>query len=65
MGATAAVQRETGGSILIHEAEQIMLDNLPAQAALFGGAEAEIPSIDEYIKEGERISFGRYVPHCP
>ena len=61
VGATAAVQRETGGSILIHEADQIMLDNLPAQAALFGGDDPEIPDIDKYIKEGDRIAFGRYV----
>ena len=61
VGATAAVQRETGGSILIHEADQIMLDNLPAQAALFGGDDPEIPEVDQYIKEGDRIAFGRYV----
>ena len=61
VGATAAVQRETGGLTLIHEADQIMLDNLPAQAALFGGGDPEIPTVDQYIKEGDLISFGRYV----
>lgn len=61
VGATAAVQRETGGLILIHEADQIMLDNLPAQAALFGGGGPEIPGVDQYIKDGDRIAFGRYV----
>ena len=58
---TAAVQRETGGLTLIHEADQIMLDNLPAQAALFGGSDPEIPAVDQYIKEGDLISFGRYL----
>ena len=61
VGATAAVQRETNGLTLIHEADQIMLDNLPAQAALFGGGDPEIPTVDQYIKEGDLISFGRYV----
>ena len=61
VGATAAVQRETGGLTLIHEADQIMLDNLPAQAALFGGSDPEIPAVDQYIKEGDLISFGRYL----
>ena len=61
VGATAAVQRETKGLTLIHEADQIMLDNLPAQAALFGGGDPEIPTVDQYIKEGDLISFGRYV----
>ena len=61
VGATAAVHRETGGLTLIHEADQIMLDNLPAQASLFGGGEPEIPSVDQYIKEGDHIAFGRYV----
>jgi len=37
VGATAAVQRETKSLTLMHEADQIMVDNLPAQAALFGG----------------------------
>ena len=60
VGATAAVQRETDGLTLIHEADQIMLDNLPAQAALFGGGDPEIPTVGQYIKEGDLISFGRY-----
>ena len=60
VGATARLQRETNGLTLIHEADQIMLDNLPAQAALFGGGEPEIPTIDQYIKEGDHIAFGRY-----
>ena len=61
VGATAAMQRETKGLILIHEADQIMLDNLPAQAALFGGGDPEIPTVDRYIKEDDRIAFGHYV----
>ena len=61
VGATAAMQRETKGLTLIHEADQIMLDNLPAQAALFGGGDPEIPTVDQYIKEDDRIAFGRYV----
>ena len=61
VGATAGLQRETAGLTLIHEADQIMLDNLPAQAALFGGGDPEIPAVDQYIKEGDLISFGRYV----
>ena len=58
VGATAAVQRETKGLTLIHEADQIMLDNLSAQAALFGGGDPEIPTVDQYIKEGDQIAFG-------
>ena len=61
VGATAAMQRETKGLTLIHEADQIMLDNLPAQAALFGGGDPEIPTVDQYIKEDDRIAFGRFV----
>ena len=60
VGATAAVQRDTASPVLIHEADQIMLDNLPPQAAMFGGEEPEIPTVDQYIREDELISFGRY-----
>ena len=60
VAATAAVHRETGCLVLIHEADQILLDNLPVQAAMFGGDEPEIPKVDQYIREGDRISFGRH-----
>ena len=60
VGATAAVQRQTSSLTLIHEADQVMLDNLPTQAAMFGGEEPKIPTIDQYIRDGDRISFGRY-----
>lgn len=60
VGATAAVQREMGSLTLIHEADQVMLDNLPTQAAMFGGEEPEIPRVDQYIRDGDLISFGRY-----
>ena len=60
VSATAIVQRETGGLMLIHKADEILLDELPTQAIMFGLNEPEIPKIDQYIREGDRISFGHY-----
>ena len=43
--ATAAIQRETGAEVSIHEADEMLLDNLSLQATLFGLAAPEPPSI--------------------
>ena len=60
VGATATVQRETGSLMLIHEADQVMLDNLVVQATMFGAEEPESPSVSRYLREGDNISFGLY-----
>ncbi len=60
VSATAAIQRETGAPVLIHEADQIFLDNLTLQGTTFGLSAPESPTVDQYIHEGERISFGQF-----
>ena len=60
VSATAIVQRETGGLMLIHKADKILLDELPTQAMIFGLNEPEIPKVDQYIREGDQISFGHH-----
>ncbi|MCZ6679279.1 MAG: MBL fold metallo-hydrolase [Candidatus Poribacteria bacterium] len=60
VSATAAIQRETGAPVLIHEADGMLLDHLSAQGMMFGIAAPEPPAVDQYIREGDRISFGQY-----
>lgn len=60
ISATAAIQVETGAEVLIHEAEQLLLDNLSAQASLFGLPAPAAPTVNGYIREGDKISFAEY-----
>lgn len=60
VSATAAIQRETGAPVLIHEADQILLDNLTLQGGMFGITAPHSPTVDRYICEGDEISFGKH-----
>ena len=60
ISATSAIQVETGAEVLIHEAEQLLLDNLPAQASLFGLPAPAVPVVNRYIRDGEKIYFAGY-----
>ncbi len=64
----SAMQKALAIPVLMHRADQFLLDNLPAQAAAFGLTTSGIPRVDKYIEEGDAIEFGRYhfeVLHTP
>ena len=61
VSATTALQQEAGAPVLIHEAEQILLDNLELQGTMFGLAAPPPPTVDRYICEGDRIDCGQYM----
>jgi glyoxylase-like metal-dependent hydrolase (beta-lactamase superfamily II) len=60
VSATAAVQQETETPVLIHEADQILLDNLTIQGTMFGLTAPAPPTVDRYICEGDTINWERY-----
>lgn len=60
VSATAAVQQQTGAPVLIHEADQILLDNLELQGTMFGLTAPAPPTVDKYICEGDNVVWGRY-----
>ena len=60
VSATAAIQQETGVPVLIHEADQILLDNLELQGTMFGLTAPASPIVDRYICEGDRVDWGKY-----
>ena len=60
VSATAAIQQETGAPVLIHQADQILLDNLTRQGEMFGLDVPEPPAVDRYICEGDAIDWGTY-----
>ena len=60
VSATAALQQQTGAPVLIHEADQILVDNLELQATVFGLAAPGTPTVDRYIHEGDEINWGTH-----
>ena len=60
VSATAAIQRQTGAPVLLHEADQILLDNLTLQGTMFGLTAPPAPTVDKYICEGDEIIWGQH-----
>ena len=60
VSATAAIQQQTGAPVLLHEADQILLDNLELQATMFGLTVPAPPTVDQYICERDSINWGKY-----
>ena len=60
VSATASLQKEMGAPVLIHEDDQILLDNLGLQGTMFGLASPEPPTVDRYICEGDSIDWGEH-----
>ena len=60
VSATAAIQRQTGAPVLLHEADQILLDNLILQGTMFGLTAPPAPTVDKYICEGDEINWGQH-----
>ena len=60
VSATAVLQQETGAPVLIHEANQILLDNLELQGTMFGLTAPGTPTVDNYICEGDEINWGKH-----
>lgn len=54
-----SLNKELQVPVLMHQDDQFLLDNLPAQAAAFGLSVSGVPKVDTYIKEGDRVEFGR------
>ena len=61
VSATAAIQRQTGVPALLHEADQILLDNLTLQGTMFGLTAPPAPTVDKYICEGDEINWGQHM----
>lgn len=59
VSATAAIQQQTGAPVLLHEADQILLDNLELQATMFGLTVPASPTVDRYICEGDKVDWGK------
>ncbi len=58
IGRASILKAETGAPTFMHESEVPVWETLPQQAAWMGGPPPEKVAIDEFIEEGDVISFG-------
>ncbi len=56
-----AIKAQLNVPLYMHRADQLLLDNMLAQAAAFGLATSGIPIVDHYFEEGETIEFGEHI----
>ncbi len=60
IGGTARVRELTGAVAALHEDDMALCEKLPLQTAHFGFPELQIPTIDQFIKDGDTFAFGRH-----
>ena len=66
--ATGEVAEATGASILLHQDDRALYENLPAQGLIFGFRASRPPSPTQWLVGGESIAIGRLsaqVLHTP
>jgi hydroxyacylglutathione hydrolase len=68
VGGLAQLHAVTGAPVLIHEADMPLYENLDEQARFLGTVRPPTTKIDEYVKDGDTLRWGRYtarVIHTP
>ena len=68
IGATKPVHEKTEAVTCLHEDDMFLCEHVAAQAALFGLHPIDAPRISQFLKDGDRISFGKQsveVLHTP
>jgi glyoxylase-like metal-dependent hydrolase (beta-lactamase superfamily II) len=58
VGATAAVQRDTGAPARIHEGDLFLYEMLPVQGQLLGMRAPPVAELDAFLRDGEVIGVG-------
>jgi len=58
VGGTKAIQETCRTESCLHRGDEILLENLPMQAALFGLSPPPQAKIDQWIEDGDIIPFG-------
>jgi glyoxylase-like metal-dependent hydrolase (beta-lactamase superfamily II) len=53
------LQDTLGGETLLHRADLLLLESLPAQGAAFGMRTGPIPRIDRFLEEGDLLPLGK------
>ena len=68
-GAATELSERLGVQVIgPHEDDQFWLDGMPGQARMFGMGSGEVVMPDQYLVDGDKVSFGEVeleVLHCP
>jgi len=59
IGATATIQKKTGAKTGLHEDDMFLCEKLSVQTAFFGLPPLPVPDIDQFLKDGATLTFGR------
>lgn len=68
VAAVATVQETLGIPFYMHRDDVPLVEIIPAKAAMFHMPESRLPKIDGYLKDGDRLTFGKcagQVLHTP
>jgi len=60
VGDLETMKEKTGAEALLHERDLVLYRNLPVQASWMGVSTPPITEIDNFVHQGDRISFGRH-----
>jgi hydroxyacylglutathione hydrolase len=60
VGGLARLAQSTGAPVLMHAADLPLYENLEIQAALLGMPTPQSTKVDELLKEGESVRWGRF-----
>lgn len=58
IGALADIKNATGATILMHPRERIVLNGVEMQAMMLGLKAPQVPSVEKFVNDGDKISFG-------
>lgn len=67
-GATAAVKAVSGGTVMLHKADEMLWNALKKQGDMFGFAFDEPTAVEKFVEDGESLVFGDHtleVIHTP
>jgi len=55
------IQTKAGAKVLIHKADEFLVESLQKQLAMYGMPNCETPKIDEFVEDGQIISVGELI----
>ncbi len=68
LAAAKSLKAKLDVKLLMHKDDLALVQNAPTQAAMFGLPDPGVPSADQYVEEGDKISVGKLefkVLHTP
>lgn len=61
VGGIEKLKRATGAPVLMHEGDLALYQNIAMQAAWLGVEAPDTVEVDQYLKEGDRLTWGSFI----